>query len=205
VRIVRIVATVFIAWLFSACGGGTEEGAIKPPSLDMPSTSFATQTIAPAGTPATGRIEFPRDLVFTKIVPKSATPKPLAPAQAEDPQLYVEDESGVTRRYFELEPVHGRGYPELKVVVKARRIGDPAPHEVVRPYCRTQDSCEFGLSDKLVVTVSNLSLVQLVARSDGIAVISKSLGVEKETVVDLVVFRGEKVFSARRIALLPAS
>jgi hypothetical protein len=184
-----------LAVLASACGGGNEQARSVRQTPDGQALAAAPKTYA---------IE---NYVYRpppSAVTAQSTDKPAAaaPATSEDAAFTVEDESGAKHSSFDLEPIRGRGYPELKILLTARKLGDPAPASPVRPVCKAQ-ACEYPLSKTYSVSVSDPKLVRLVPRDDAVMLVASTLSVgEVPKAVDVLLSAGEQVIGRRRVILL---
>lgn len=129
----------------------------------------------------------------------------LAAATAEHPQLAIEDEQGRSRTMFELRAAHGKGFPELTVVVRARRIGDTAPPAPLRPTCKAADRCEYTLGRTYVLTLSKGTALQLVPRGEAVALVARQLSVTAPDATEVRLTGENRLLGRGSVALLPGA
>jgi hypothetical protein len=123
-------------------------------------------------------------------------------ATSEDPVLTYEDPYGRKIGDFTLAPVLGRGYDELRITLMARKIGEALPPEAVRPSCPDDAHCVFPLRKPHVVALADDSLMKLVPRGNGIALVARALKLEQPATVELVYSRENEEISRKKISLL---
>ena len=181
----------------AGCGGGQEERRAATP-LNTEPVKVVTLTEPYRYQPPTTSY-IPANLPVARAAPKQVE---LAPATSDEAAFSIEDDRGDKLASFELQPVHGRGYPELKVIVQARAIGETTPPQPVRPHCRESAKCEYRLARNYTVSVSNDAMLQMVARGDGVALVARVMNVNAPTAVDVVFSADNQVIGRRRIVLM---
>jgi hypothetical protein len=186
---------ICLAALLVACGGGEE----KARHDTTPNTELLF--VAPKATYVVKNFVYVPPKTSALAVQGSNKPDP-GPATSEDAKFTIEDESGNSKGAFDLEPIRGKGYPELKVILTARKIGDTAPPAPVLPTCRAVNKCEYGLSKNYAVSLSDDKLLQMVPRGDGIAIVPKVMNVEIPQAVDIVYSVDNRPWAKKRIVLL---
>ncbi|HSI50314.1 MAG TPA: hypothetical protein VLA61_18745, partial [Ideonella sp.] len=147
----------------AGCGGGQEEKRGATPLNTEPVKVVTLSEPYRYEPPKTSYI--PANLPVVRAVPK----QDVAPATSEETVFTVEDEQGGKPGAFELEPVRGRGYPELKVMLKARSVGETGTPQPVRPACGESGKCEYRLARNYTVSLSDGKVLQMVARGDGVS------------------------------------
>jgi hypothetical protein len=194
----RLACLWFSAALFAGCGGG-ESGGHTDRRNDF---SPATELVAPA--PVVVQRVRVSDLPWVKnpaLV--TGTHKPRPSAAASDEAIFtIEDENGAALTALDLEPIHGKGYPELRVVLRARSAGEASPPQPVRAVCRQASRCEYPLARKYTVSLSDDKQLHLQPRGDAVAVVARVMNVEIPHAVDVSFSVDNRVFSKRRIILL---
>lgn len=190
-----------IAALLAGCGGGSSQEAASrfyPTSDNAPVASTAR--------PLTSTSALPTGITYERVPLRKelVASGPLPPATSEDAQVSLTTGDGRSGHQFRLEPAFGRGYEELMLVIKARRMGDIAPHEPVRPACSTVRSCDYSLMKAIRLEVSDPTLVRLAPRGDGVAIVPLVLRVDQEQRIEIKILRGQETIGTRHIVLLPA-
>jgi hypothetical protein len=181
----------------AGCGGGQEEG--------RGATALNTEPVKVVALSEPYRYQPPKSSYIPANLPvvrAASKPAELGPATSDDAVFTVEDEHGAKTGTLELEPVRGRGYSELKVLLKARTIGETGAAQTVRPTCRQTGQCEYRLSRHYTVSLSDEKVLQMMARGDGVAVVARVMSVNVPTAVDVVFSADNQVIGRRRVVLM---
>jgi hypothetical protein len=187
-----------LSLVLAACGGGHEE---SKPRSHMNTEPVTVDAGAHVTQPRT-IILIPKDLPLSaELRAKKASPV-LKPAVSEDPVFSIEDEKGTQSGSFALLPERGRGFPELKVTLTARTIGEASAPQPVRPTCRAANKCEYPLIRNYAVSLSDDAALQLVPRGDAVAIVARVMNVDGPKTVDVRFSVDDRVFSHKRIVLL---
>jgi hypothetical protein len=196
----RLYIVALAAAVLAGCGGSEEEKKKVTTPLNTEPVKIVTLT-------EPYRYQPPKVAGIPSTIPVISEAEAerrvtLSPATSEDPVLTLEDARGAKLATFQLEPIRGKGFPELKLLLKARRLGDTAPASPVQPQCVDAGRCEYRLSRKYEVALSDSNALQLVPRGDGIAVVARSLSVDEPKAVEVLFSVDSQVLSKRRIVLL---
>jgi len=188
----RAIAAVGALALASAsCGGGAadadQQRAFR--ELDVEPATFAAA-------PATHAVQPPRGADAAPEAPTTGA----GPA-GDEVLLTIEDETGDNTAPFQLWPVRGRGYQELKVKLVGRRSGQLERAAAIRPACRSDAACEYELSKKYTVALSDDAVLKLVPRGDFVAVVAKTMKVPTNTSVNLTFSGGTAAPLVKRIEI----
>jgi hypothetical protein len=192
-------AVIAVAALLCACGGGETERR-------MPAAPNAELLFAPspgATTPAASTYSWKP---VGKLVPiekrPEIAPAALAAATSDEAAFSFEDEEGQQLKVLELRPVRGKGYPELRIVLKARRIGDTAPASAISPACATDTRCDYQLSRRYTVAIADGKSMRLVPRDGFIAAVGRELEYDVPRAVEVRISAENGLLSSRRVVLL---
>jgi hypothetical protein len=180
----------------TGCGGGEERysaQATSTPNVDLVITSADSETVQRAA------LQAKAERLRVSMAPRE--PPKYAVATSDEATLIVEDPYGRSIGAFDLRPVRGRGYAELKVILTARKIGEASPPERVPPSCPEELRCEYRLGKHYSVSLSEGSVLKMVPRTDGIALVARTLKLDQPTKVDVVFSTDGKVVSTKTIRL----
>jgi hypothetical protein len=194
----KLFAAALAVATLAGCGGGLDEKKAATPMNAEPVKKVVTLA-EPYRYQPPRTSYIPADLPVVRAEP----PKPqLGPAASDEAAFTLEDELGAKPGAFELQPVRGRGYPELKIVVKARRIGEASPPEPVRAICKEDRKCEYRLSKKYAVSLSDDKHLKLVPRGESIALVARAMSMDAPTAVEVRFSEDNQVLGRRRVVLL---
>jgi hypothetical protein len=193
---VKLLLPLALAAL-AGCGGGKDPKRADTPLNTEPANVTSVEKFVAA---APMKSNIPTAIPVATGLPSG--PAALEAATSEEPNFAVEDENGVKAAQFRLSSVRGRGYPELKVVLSARRIGDTAPAAPVPPVCPEARKCEYSLSRSYTVTLTDDKELQLVARGDAVAIVARTLAVDTPTTIEVLFSADGRLISKRVISLL---
>lgn len=191
----RFPVVVVFTVVLVGCGGGQEE---RKSRFREPVTAFSIfgNQSPLVGAAARARAQVPAAAASAASQPARAV------ATSDEAVFTVEDEAGRKADSFELRSIRGKGFPELKLMLQARRIGETSPPEPVRPSCKDAARCEYRLTRNYTVALSDDKAVQLVPRDEGIAVVARTISVDVPETVEVLFSVDNRVVSRRRVLLL---
>jgi hypothetical protein len=188
-------SVLWVALLAAGCGGGADDADGSPQTVWTPNTEpvHVVHVYANAGV---------KNRPPPNVIGGPAEPRQWPVAISEEPTLTVEDPYGRKVGAFNLRPVLGRGYAELRVTLTARRVGEALPPEPVRPKCESDARCVFGLSKPYILSLADDSELKLVPRGESVVIVARSLKLSNPHATEVVFAREDEEISRKKISLL---